>query len=447
MLFAFVLAIVVGGDARADPPKADQAHGIATRARRTKTRLLAIPRTILYIPRRTVELALSPIRLALWAYERYELERLYYRVFFFDARRFGFYPDARLTSGFGVSGGMRLVHEDLFRNGGDLDAVGMYGRDYGSRLALDVDSGWLRASRVRVGGKVEVRHVPGERFFGIGNADLRPVDEAEALDPLRTDTAVDTRFTHRWLRVGPIATIRVAAPLDLELSTTYAHRDFGPPTRARGRPGTATVFDPRRLVGYESGVDNIYGQVRFVVDTRHRSHRTAMTSRGWYGALYGGYTIGVSGDPSRFGRLGLDVERFIDLWGGNRVLVLRGVVDTAIGAMSRIPFVDLPTIGGPNSLRGHARDRFRDRIAAYATAEYVYEIDHRLAGFLFVDTGRVWSALNDTSPGELRLGYGGGVRLGKAGRYIARLQIASSIEGGIHVDLNFSPPDVLRDPR
>ena len=38
------------------------------------------------------------------------------------------------------------------------------------------------------------------------------------------------------------------------------------------------------------------------------------------------------------------------------------------------------------------------------------------------------------------------IRASKRG-YIGRVQFASSIEGGFHVDLNFSPPDILRDPR
>jgi hypothetical protein len=454
VLVAFVIAMLGAGQTRAEPrtdreakpPKADQAHGIATPQRRGARRLVWVPRAILYIPRRTVQLALSPLRMALWAYERYELERRYYRVFFFDARRFGFYPLARLTSGFGASVGARMVHSDLFRNRGRLDAAAMYGGNYGERLALEFHSGWLGTSPVRVGGMIEYRLVPTDRFSGIGNADLRPIPD-EPIDPLRRDAAVRTRFTHRYIRAGPRVTFRLAPPVELTPSVTFAHREFGPPLRAQDEPATAAAFDPRRLVGYEEGVDNVYGQLRLAVDTRRSRTSSGLTSTGWHAAAYGGCALGLPGDRSRFGRLGFDIQRFVDLWGGNRVLMLRVVGDTVIAPMARIPFVDLPTIGGPYSLRGHARDRFRDRIAAYGTAEYIYEIDHRLAGFLFVDTGRVWSGPKELELRAFRLGYGGGVQLHSGGGYIARLQVASSIEGGIHVDLNFSPPDILRDPR
>ena len=367
-------------------------------------------------------------------------------MFFFDGRRFGLFPVVKFTSGFGASLGVRMVHNDLFRNGGRLDASLLYGANYGERLGLAVDSGWLGASRMRVGATVEYRVVPGDRFFGIGNADLQSAPD-DPIDPLRRDAAVSTRFTHRYVRVGPIATARLAPPLDLSLSVTFAHRDFSPPERAAGDPGTASVFEPRGLVGYEQGVDNVYGQLWLSVDTRRRRGSSRLTSSGWHAAAFAGYTLGLPGDPSRFGRLGLDVQRFIDLWGGNRVLMVRLVGDSVLAPMSRIPFVDLPTIGGPYALRGHARARFRDRIAAYATAEYVWEIEHRLAGFLFVDTGRVWSTPAELTLRHLRLGYGGGIQLHSRVGYIARLQIASSLEGGVHVNFNFSPPDILRDPR
>jgi len=455
VLLAFVLATCVARESRADEPadpqsrrapKADQADGIATPQRKGARQLIWIPRAILYIPRRTIELALTPVRLAVWALERWQLETLYYRVFFFEKRTFGLYPSARLTSGFGVSIGMRMVHRDLFRNRGNLDVNGMTGVNYGDRLSVDFHSGWLGRSGVRVGGTVEYRLVPGDRFFGIGNADIDSAGVGDSIDALQRTDAVSTRFLHRYLRGGPIVTIRLAPAFDLDLATIFARREFGPPEKPRGDFATDDVFDTRRLVGYETGVDNVHMGARAVVDNR-RTRGRAVASTGWNAAVYAGYTIGLPGDPSRYARAGFDVQRFIDLWGGTRVLMLRAVADTVVGPMSRIPFVDLPTIGGPYSLRGHARDRFRDRIAAYGTAEYIYEIDHRFAGFLFLDTGRVWSALNELVLANFRLGYGGGVQLRSKRGYIGRVQFASSIEGGFHVDLNFSPPDILRDPR
>jgi hemolysin activation/secretion protein len=113
--------------------------------------------------------------------------------------------------------------------------------------------------------------------------------------------------------------------------------------------------------------------------------------------------------------------------------------DSAIASLERIAFVDLPTLGGPYVLRGYPRDRFRDRIAAFGTTEYVWEINDFIAGFVFVEPGRVWSGSGDAAPWRMRMGYGGGLQVHTYRSFLARLQLASSIDGGFVANLNLSP--------
>lgn len=426
----------------AEPTRTD---GVAQPARSRGRKALWIPRSLLYVPRRAVVLALSPIRVALWAYDRYDLRNRFFRVFYFEDRTWGLYPTARFQSQLGASVGGRMVHHDLFDNGGRLDFSGTWGRKFGGRATFYADTGWLGRSPVALGVDAEYRLIPADRFYGIGNADLAASADDDPIDALRRDAATSSRFSHELARGGPALTIRAAPAIQLAISTTYTRRRFGAPTRATDDPRIDQAFTRDSLVGY-GGVSNVYTQLRLSYDTVESRWTSAVPSSGTFASLYGGPTRGFGPDPSRFGRLGLDLQRFVDLFDGNRVLRLRLLVETVIGSLRRIPFAELPTLGGAAWLRGYPRARFRDRIAAIATVEYVYPIDHRVSGFLFVEPGRVWSDPTELTLEHLRMGFGGGFQLHRTSSFIARIQLASTIHGGFHVNLVFSPPTAPRDP-
>lgn len=429
---------------RTEPAKAEPTDGVARPARHRGRKALWIPRSLLYVPRRAILLALAPIRVAIWAYDRYDLRSRFYRVFYFEDRTWGLYPTARFQSQLGASVGGRMVHHDLFDNGGRLDVHGSWGRNFGGRATLEADTGWLGRSPIALGVDAEYRLIPADRFYGIGNVDVAGSPDDEPADALRRDRAIASRFSHEVARGGPVVAIRIAPPVRLAASTTYTSRRFGPPRRAGDDPRTDQAFTRNSLVGY-GGVSNVYTQLRLTVDTHESRWTSAVPSSGTFASFYGGYAHGLGVDPSRFGRAGVDLQRYIDLFDGNRVLRLRLVVDTVIGSLRRIPFAELPSLGGAAWLRGYPRARFRDRVAAIATVEYVYPIDHRMSGFLFIEPGRVWSDPGAITPEHLRMGFGGGFQLHRTSRFIARIQLASTIEGGFHVNLVFSPPTAPRD--
>ena len=193
-------ATLPGPATTADPPD-DRAHGIARHERRRVSGRQVL-RVLLYLPRRIIDLAVEPIRLGLWAYERYELRRLYQRVFSFDGQRFGLYPVVKIESAFGASAGARIVHHDLFRNRGSLDAWATYGNRSGAQAGLDAHTGWLGKRRWRIGLASFYRDVPADRFYGIGDGDLEPAPAP----PMRVDArartmAVQTRFEHERVRI------------------------------------------------------------------------------------------------------------------------------------------------------------------------------------------------------------------------------------------------------
>ena len=72
-------------------------------------------------------------------------------------------------------------------------------------------------------------------------------------------------------------------------------------------------------------------------------------------------------------------------------------------------------LGCVHDLRGYLSDRFRDKLAAVATAEYRYPIHELLSGKLFVDAGDVGRTYDDLfGPGPFErweVGAGGGFLL------------------------------------
>src|SRR4051812_19267239 len=49
-------------------------------------------RGVLYVPKVLVEVVLAPVQLPVWAYDRYHLEDLYYRIFYNEDRTIGLVP-------------------------------------------------------------------------------------------------------------------------------------------------------------------------------------------------------------------------------------------------------------------------------------------------------------------------------------------------------------------
>lgn len=123
---------------------------------------------------------------------------------------------------------------------------------------------------------------------------------------------------------------------------------------------------------------------------------------------WAGYQVDLD-NPFRFAPIGLDVQPFIPLFREDRVLRLRFRVSAAVGQGDRIPFLDLPTLGGANLLRGDPRERFRGRVSVLSTAECRYPVNQYADAYLFVDVGRVYDEVSELSLQGMRLGYGGGL--------------------------------------
>ncbi len=441
-------------------PPADQASGVARPPSRGAKALLWIPRVIFFVPRWTLTLVAQPVRLGGWAYERYQLGDRFKQFFFNVDGTFGMYPVAFFETGFGLNFGARLVHKDLFGKNESLRLRAGFGGRFEQIYRATMSTGDRLGDRWRISLEGHYERRPEERFFGFGNHDASdPDDVMIPVDPLAGEFAIDSRFAHRVAKVELGVDVDLTDELTARLSSALALRRYEAPDGDRDDDIT-DLYNTDRLVGFnntdsflgfDNGVQNLYTELELRYDTRSRTdpYRTnAIPSSGWLLSGYGGYMAGIGDDPSGFIRYGADLQRYIDLYDGGRILALRVLVETTGGTdgkIDEIPFTDMPRLGGATLLRGYQADRFRDRAITLGSAEYIYDLVPQFSAYLFVDAGRVFRSLKNFEFEEFRVGYGAGIRAHSPASFLMRLDLSTSIDGGLFFNFSFSPVTSRRD--
>jgi outer membrane protein assembly factor BamA len=108
----------------------------------------------------------------------------------------------------------------------------------------------------------------------------------------------------------------------------------------------------------------------------------------------------------------------------DQVLAMRISYNQALG---EVPYWMLPSLGGETTLRGFAFRRFRDNASVNLNTElrtwffHHEEIGIRLGGQLFIDSGRVFDAINATDlfgGYHTTYGFGGAISLGRRDIFI-----------------------------
>jgi outer membrane protein assembly factor BamA len=456
---AFILTLSLAGVATARPapapapapsepsrttPAPEDATGVAATGDRRTNQLMWIPRAILFVPRWTLWLAVQPIRAGLWAYERYALGTRIKSIFFNDDETLGAYPLAFFETGFGLNVGARLIYRDLFGAGGRLRLRASYGGRFRQVYSAKATTGTLLGDRAELQVETSYAFYPKSIFMGLGNGELvAPAAVMAPVDPTMDGTAVRTRYRHDDVLGELSAVVHLHPTVDLRLIAQYRHRSFNPDIEPPDDEVPITdVYLASGLTGYDQGLSSAGAEIELIRDTRRGTRfwvSDANPNAGSKLSGFAGTTVGMGDDPSRYLRYGLDALRVFDLYDGTRMLHLRAYLEGVTGSLDRVPFTDLPRLGGPIFLRGYERDRFRDRLAAVGTAEYRYYINKYLAGYVFVDAGRVYRGLDELSANGLRVGYGGGVQAHTATTLRGRFDVSSSIDGGLFFNLGFDP--------
>lgn len=398
--------------------------------------LRKIGRGVLFVPKLAVDLALTPVRGSLWVNEHYHVIDWYDRVFYNDAQTIGLYPTISVDSALGVTAGAGFVDHDLFGEHEQLAlqaaASNRYrqiysaslstGKRLGDRFSLELDGGYERR--------------PHDAFYGIGNGD-RVATTPAPIDPLVDSTSVEAQYRQYRTRISVAADLRAWERLHIRAAGAVSEVQFG--GADQGAP-ISTIYDPRGLIGW-GGIQYSYSELELRWDSRRGAtvmEPASVFSTGALAAVYAGRVNRLDAGPD-FWRYGLDLQKFMRITEGPRVIAVHFHGEAVSGRLDEVPFTELPKLGGPTYLRGYALDQFRDRVAAFGSAAYEWDLSQWFSASLFVDVGRVYPAVTEMSLDHLRMGYGLGVEAHSTESFTLEGSIGSSIDGGLFINLSFNP--------
>jgi hypothetical protein len=405
-----------------------------------------IGRGFLFLPKVAVQAAFAPVRGAIWLNERYRVRERAHGVMFNEPGTMGFYPTVGLQSGFGFTVGARFVHRDLLGAHERLSASAAMGGRFHQAFELGLRSGDRFGQRLRLELKGEADRRPKEQFFGIGNGDERsaPVsDPAEVpagwmpIDALNDSTAVEARYRQQLLRATGVADVGIVSDLRLRAAGALTDFEVG---RTEDRTPIDELYAPESLVGFD-GARHAYAELELRWDGRRAVSSwepRPVTSGGWFAGIYGGRVTRLD-EGADFWRYGGEVQHFLRVGRGPRVIAARLHADGVTGSREEVPFFDLPQLGGNKFLRGYATERFRDRIAAVASLDYQWDLSQLFSARVFTDVGRVYESADALTLSGLRMGYGVGLDAHTRQSFWLRTSLASSIDGGIFLNLSFEP--------
>ncbi|GMV42545.1 MAG: hypothetical protein AMXMBFR64_42610 [Myxococcales bacterium] len=291
----------------------------------------------------------------------------------------------------------------------------------------------LGARWLRLSGKVGYRQHAALGWYGIGNgsSDSPPAH-------------ADGGRWFRYERLFPEATVMLRARLGGELSVfggaTFSYSQV---TVGEGRLAMDLDDDPRSLLVGARPHGDACLRVGLIYDSR--DHETSPT-RGMLHevALEAGAGLGES---FAYGRLHAQARFFVPIAGRRLVVAARLLADVMVGEP---PFYELSRMGGSNPVDGPAGAHGIRGVPAQRYAGEVklvgnVELRSHIVGFevgeqrftvgvaAFADAGRVFAELTEAHPGldggDLKLGLGGGLRLGWGETFVGRIDAAWSPDG------------------
>lgn len=400
-------------------PTADRASGVLVPDADADPPWIWVPRALLFPLRTAAQIGFAPLRGAAWVVDRYRLRDRIAQLLFSDDGRFGVYPTALFATGLGLNVGVHVIAQDLTGHGERMALSAGYGGELHQRHDASVSSGSLFGPTVMTA-RASFRAWDRYNDYGIGNS----------------TGAVAMQFAQRVWNAELAARRPVAGPLAIQLIAAYSARRLDRLVASEGFDRAAGT-----RMGLRTGAHHAYGELGLALDTTAYASRyisRANPSTGWLASAFLGATEGFAGDPSHYLRYGVGARRFLDLYRGDRVLVLYAALQGVTARLDAIPLVDLPRLGGEVWLRGFPDDRFRDRVTALGSAEYQFPIQDGAIAFGFVDAGQVADAPSRLALRAWHVGAGGGLQFQTPTSFLFRLQIATSDEGTF-VQLAFDP--------
>jgi outer membrane protein assembly factor BamA len=262
---------------------------------------------------------------------------------------------------------------------------------------------------------------PSKEFFGLGNNEVGSEELAD--------------YDIKRVRIGGTFAYRVLRRVAITLSAMYRESDVDPAKNTHDRPNLQR-FAPT-LPGVHGAESNYVG-VAIVYNSRDEVVRP---TRGW--ELVAKY---LSADKALFNRdtdyskFILDTSYTMPLVWRRQVLAVHGNTEVIFGHRRNIPFFELSSLGGDDSMRGYFPERFLGKGRVLFNVEYRLKLldfnlrklwDVTVDGVAFGDAGRVYNDADDFLhhfADHLRYSYGGGTRIGFSSGLVARIDVGFSEE-------------------
>lgn len=262
---------------------------------------------------------------------------------------------------------------------------------------------------------------PYGRFFGLGPTSTKTAKAYYTATTFAAQVTVGYDFSPRF-RLG--------------LTERYYYEDLKSPIGARA-PAITTAYGPA------SGVEdskNLTSTFKLLFNSHTFTNPATPFSRTEASGAFLFSTAGMGSDSS-FSGADLQVKETLS-YGPSRMFatVLRMHVRRLYGGA--IPFFEMPSLGGPNALRGYTAGRFVDKGSAIFQLEQRTHIAHvnffnRAAGDFYIDpffeVGQVFNAPSDIRWGNLQPTGGLGFRFQIPPGMLARVDVGFSREENFQV--------------
>ncbi len=348
-------------------------------------------------------------------YEQVDLLERALDFFLNEERTGGVYP--RFSFGGAISSGVGFTafHNNLFKQKKKVRLSYLFAVRANQTIDFSYTDPAVLGSRFKVGTNLLFLDFDEGQFFLGGNrageGDLTKFD----LEQVSWDVKVSRP---------------VVGNLRASLLGRFFHADAG---GGRSPPTPATVS------GIGTSIEAFEVSPGVLYDTRDSEFRP---STGWL--FDSGFTFTEQVDGRQFRYLGYwaDVQRYIPVFRGNRVLLLRAYLAKLDSLNDRsIPFYELNLLDLNHGLRGFERGRWRGEGALLFNVEWRYPVWEQIEGSIFFDEGQVFNDFKDLNTRTFRYSAGGGFRFVTKRKFSFRVQVAVSEDGILGLlkgDLEFS---------
>ncbi len=245
-------------------------------------------------------------------------------------------PSYTYNSLFGQTGTMRYYFYPT--DSSQLYAAGSYSERTNRELKLRYENPALDEGIYYVRGEVYYEADGSNRFFGLGR-DSHAGDQSGYVSKSSVgQAAVGLNFAKAWRATVGLRARRLSTAENII-------------------PGLSDLAQRFPMVPGIGRQDTVAGQFRLLWDTRDSPITPSLGSSGEF---FTESTINDLGSHSDFVRYGLEGKRLFP-WAHHpkETTVIHGLYEWANG--SNIPFYELPSIGGRDTLRGFGEGRFIDR--------------------------------------------------------------------------------------